>query len=171
MSLNLKSVVSTHDLSREFEYPGISGFFVTLGYVGKSKLREIGRRSTVIRFKNHKEIPDIDDEKMTKYTTQAAILGWRGLTVKGVKQLIVLDINGVPGETIEEKEQYPVDFTEENAELLLRESMHFDEWVSNIIMDLSRFQDIKIEETVGNLNGSSPASKDEEPSSETADFH
>ena len=67
----------------------------------------------------------------------AAILkGWKGLKFKYLEEFLLVDVSG----------QNPEDelaFNSENAELLMRNSADFDQWVTDTVGDLENFTESK----------------------------
>jgi hypothetical protein len=64
---------------------------------------------------------------------QASIKGWKGLKLRDLEQLVPVDISG-------EDPDGELEYTEENALFLMKNSSNFDAFVSETVTDLGNFQ-------------------------------
>ena len=60
------------------------------------------------------------------------IKGWKGLKYEYVSQLLLIDTTSI-------NLQDELRFTQENAELLMKNSADFDTWVTEVVGDLENF--------------------------------
>ena len=63
---------------------------------------------------------------------KAIIKGWNGLKYKYLEELLLVDTSKL---NLEDE----LDYTEENAELLMKNSGDFDNWVSETVGELENF--------------------------------
>lgn len=133
MAISLSNLVTTGK-KIEVEFPGLDGFFVTLGYVSREELQKIRRESLEITFdkKTRQPVEEVDSEKFTDLYTRKTVLGWKGLKLKYLKELMVVEL----GELNEDQE---LEYSPEQALDLIKYSTVFDSWVSQIISDISNF--------------------------------
>ena len=76
-----------------------------------------------------------DDLFLTEYV-KAVIKGWKGLKYQYVSQLLLIDTSSIDL-------QDELRFTQENAELLMKNSADFDTWVTEVVGDLENFTNDK----------------------------
>ena len=130
--LSLKSMIKPEQ-SAEIDFPGFEGFTIILNYLGREKLAEI-RRSCVTKKLNKGQLEEtIDFDKFNSQYSAAVIKGWKGLKLKYVSQMMLVDIP----EGNSEEDELP--YTPENADFLLRNAADFDAFVSATLSDLSNF--------------------------------
>ena len=132
--MDLKSLlVSTKEM--EVEFPNCPGFMVKLCYLDKESMRKIGEKSKIMGFdrKTRQPTEEMDEELFTKLYIGKALVGWKGLKLSYLKDLVLLDIEG------EEDEEALMAFTPENAIDLVTASKDFDAWISSVISDVSLF--------------------------------
>ena len=58
---------------------------------------------------------------------------WKGLTLAHLETLILIDVEG---QNLEKE----VEYTEENAEVLVSQSAEFDTWLNEVVFDLDNFR-------------------------------
>lgn len=116
------------------DYPGYSDFNVDLTYLSREELLKVRNRCMKQKFnKKTRAFEDSLDEDtfLTEYVS-AIIKGWKGLKYKYLEEFLLVDISSVSPE-----EELP--YTQENAELLMRNSSDFDQWVTDTVGDLENF--------------------------------
>lgn len=117
----------------EFDYPGYDGFKVTLNYLGREKLNTIRKECVVKKLGKGGVEESLNMEKFNRLYSEAVILGWSGLTLEVVGQLMLVTL---PSEVDVKSE---LEFTNENAEQLLKHSTDFDTFVTSMLSDLGNF--------------------------------
>ena len=75
----------------------------------------------------------MDDDKFVTEYTKAVIKGWKGFKLEYAKNMLLL------GDMTPEEEQQELDFTQENVEVLMKNSGDFDTWVTEMVGDLENF--------------------------------
>jgi len=75
----------------------------------------------------------MDDDKFVTEYTKAVIKGWKGFKLEYAKNMLLL------GDMTPEQEQQELDFTQENVEVLMKNSGDFDTWVTEMVGDLENF--------------------------------
>lgn len=132
LSLNLNSIVKPEQ-AMDFDYPGFPGFSVKLCYLGRERLNAI-RKACISKKVSKEGIQDsMDFEKFNRMYSEAVILGWKGLKMKYVSSMMLVDIpEGVDGDS-------ELEFTIENAEAILKHSTEFDTFVTSTLGDLANF--------------------------------
>ena len=74
----------------------------------------------------------LDEDTFLIEYVASVIKGWTGLKYDYLRQLILIDTNGLDLEA-------ELPFTQENAELLMKNSSDFDTWVTESVGDLENF--------------------------------
>ena len=117
------------------EFPGLDGFEVELANLSRKELLALRKKCTQNKFnrKTRAFEESMDDEKFVKEFTEATVKNWRGLRLKYLEDLLLVDISNQDPE----KE---LDWTEENANQLVENSSEFDNWLNEVVFDLENFR-------------------------------
>lgn len=117
-----------------FEFPGCEGFTVDLTYLSKERNQSIFKKcqKTHIDPKTRQPVEKFDDELFLEIYVKSIIRGWTGLKLKYLKELLLLEIP-------EDQEDDELEYSEENALELMKNSVIFDNWISEQISDLGKF--------------------------------
>lgn len=114
------------------EYPGMPGFVVSLSFLSRETLQGIRKKATKTTFKKHQPTESVDDDLFLELYVKAAIRGWKGLKIKYLQNLVPINAEGVDPES-------ELEYTEENALYLMKNSSQFDSFVSEVVSDLGNF--------------------------------
>lgn len=128
---NIKSLL-TPTKTVEVEYPGLTGFKIKLCYLSKETLVSIRKKSTKMVFKNRQTTEEVDDDLFLKLYSQSVIKGWSGLTLSHLSKLVPIELGDSDPSTL-------VDYSEENALDLIKNSSNFDSFVTEQVSDLGNF--------------------------------
>jgi len=118
----------------EIDYPEFEGFTIELTYLAREELLKLRNRTLKQKFnKKTRAFEETMDEELflTEYV-KAVIKGWKGLKYEYVSQLLLIDTTNVDL-------QDELRHTQENAELLMKNSGDFDTWVTEVVGDLENF--------------------------------
>ena len=117
------------------EFPGLSGFEVELANLSRKELMNLRKKCTSSKFnrKTRAFEESLDDEKFVKEFTEATVKGWRGLKLAYLEDLILVDLKGQDANT-------EMDFSLENAHVLVENSSEFDNWLNEVVFDLENFR-------------------------------
>jgi hypothetical protein len=135
--VSLKSLL-TPSKTVAVDFPGLEGFSIKLTYLAREELLKLRNKSVSQKFnkKTRAYEEQLDNDKFLTEYCKAIIKGWKGLKYKYLEELLLVDISEVD----------PEDFlvwNNENAELLMKNSSDFDEWVSETVGDLENFTKTK----------------------------
>ena len=140
---NIKPVVSLKSLltpskTVAVDFPGLEGFSVKLTYLAREELLKLRNKSVSQKFnkKTRAYEEQLDNDKFLTEYCKAIIKGWKGLKYKYLEELLLVDISGVDP-------QDELVWNNENAELLMKNSSDFDEWVSETVGELENFTKTK----------------------------
>jgi len=117
------------------EYPGLSGFEIELSYLTRDELMKIRDKSTTKNFgrRNRKVEDEVDNDVFQSEYFRAVIKNWRGLKYEYLPKLIPVDLSEV--ENLEDELEY----SEKNAEALMKNCSDFDGFVGSILEEVSNF--------------------------------
>jgi hypothetical protein len=117
------------------EFPGLDGFEVELANLSRKELVNLRKKCTSSKFnrktRGFEEI--LDDEKFVKEFTEATVKGWKGLKLGYLEDLILVDLKG-------QDREMEMEFSEENAQILVENSSEFDNWLNEVVFDLENFR-------------------------------
>lgn len=130
--LSLKNMIKPEQ-SAEIDFPGFPDFVVTLNYLGRDKLSEIRSKCVQRKIVRGQVDESLDFEMFNKLYSRSVIKGWKGLKLSYLSKLMLVDLPA------DYKEDDELEFTEENAEALLRHATDFDAFVTNTLADLGNF--------------------------------
>lgn len=134
--VSLKTLM-TPSKTVEFDYPGSDGFKVKLCYLAREELVKLRGRcvSQVFNRKTRGYEEQLDDEKFLTEYTKSVIKGWTGLKMKYLKSLVLIS-------DVDNQDQ-TLPFTQENVEVLMKNSSDFDTWVTEQVGELENFTQSK----------------------------
>jgi hypothetical protein len=131
MTLSLKSLL-VPSKSVEVEYPGMPGFTVSLAFLSRETLINIRKKSTKTTFKNRQAAEEFNEDLFLQLYVDSAVKGWSGLKLSYLEQLAPVDLAGQDMDA-------ELEFTQENALYLMKNSSNFDGFVSEQVSDLGNF--------------------------------
>ena len=131
--VSLKSLL-TPSKTVSIEMPGFEGFEVKLTYLAREELLKLRNRSVkqVLNKKTRAYEEQLDNDKFLVEYCKAIIKGWKGLKYKYLEELLLVDTSEV---NLEDE----LAWTHENAEILMKNSGDFDNWVSETVGELENF--------------------------------
>jgi len=120
------------------DYPGMDGFSVNLCYLAREELLKLRNRCLSQKFnrKTRAFEEQLDEDKFLVEYVKAVIKGWSGLKYSYLEELLLVDISKLnPNDELE--------FSQENAETLMKNAADFDTWVTEVVGDLENFTKTK----------------------------
>jgi hypothetical protein len=117
------------------EFPGLDGFEVELANLSRKELVALRKKCTQQKFnrKTRAFEETLDDDKFVKEFTQATVKGWKGLQLGFLEDLVLVDLKGQDATN-------ELEYTLENALLLVENSSEFDNWLNEVVFDLDNFR-------------------------------
>ena len=117
------------------DFPGLSGFSVEVANLSRKELTNLRKRCTSQKFdrKTRTLMEELNEEKFVVEFSEASIKNWKGLTLEHLETLILID-SGDQDPTTE------VEYSQENAEVLVQNSTEFDTWLNEVVFDLDNFR-------------------------------
>ena len=126
------------------EYPGAPGLEIQVNNLSRRELLDLRKRCTINKFdrKTRTMEEEVDDDKFISEFTTATLKGWKGFKLKYLEDLILVDLKTNDPDSL-------LDFTTENAELLVTNSTEFDNWLNEVVFDLANFRGGAMRRAVG----------------------
>lgn len=116
------------------EYPGMPGFMVEVVNLSRKELTKLRKDCITQVFNKRRQMEEVfDEEKFVDLFTTKVVTNWKGLKLKYLEEILLVDISGQDPE----KE---LDYTVENAKLLVTSSTEFDNWLNEVVFDLDNFR-------------------------------
>jgi hypothetical protein len=117
------------------EFPGCEGFEVEVANLSRKELVALRKRCIKTKYnrRDHQAEEELDEEKFVAEFTKATVKNWKGLKLKYLEDLILVDLADNDPETF-------LEFTLEDAEMLVQNSTEFDSWVNEVVFDLANFR-------------------------------
>jgi hypothetical protein len=117
------------------EFPGMEGFEVELANLSRKELVNLRKKCTTNKFdrKTRAFNEELDEGKFLSEFTKAVVKGWKGLKLKYLEDILLVDLSGQDPE----KE---MDYSYENAKVLVENSSEFDNWLNEVVFDLENFR-------------------------------
>ena len=117
------------------EFPGLDGFEVELANLSRKELVALRKRCTTNKFNRKTRAFEevLDDDKFVKEFTEATVKGWKGLKLKYLEDLVLVDIS-------KQDPDKQLEYSNDNAQQLVENSSEFDNWLNEVVFDLEHFR-------------------------------
>ena len=135
--MELKKLV-VDSKAKWIDFSGLDGFSVEIANLSRKELTGLRKKCTTTKFNRKSRMAEdvLDDEKFVTEFTRKTVKNWKGLTLAHLETLILVDIEG-------QDPNKEVDYSEENAEVLVSQSTEFDTWLNEVVFDLDNFRSRK----------------------------
>ena len=132
--MELKKLV-VDSKAKWIDFSGLDGFSVEIANLSRKELTGIRKKCTTSKFnRKSRQIEEIlDDEKFVSEFTRKTVKNWKGLTLAHLETLILIETDG-------QDMSKEVEYSEENAEVLVSQSAEFDTWLNEVVFDLENFR-------------------------------
>lgn len=126
-----------------FDYPGCPGFEVELTTLSRKEHIALRKAClfTKMNRKTHQFEEHLDDDKFVRKFANATVKDWKGFKVQYAEMLLPVDLEGVDPE----KE---IEYSADQAEVLVQNSTEFDNWLNDVVFDLDNFRTSRTGEAV-----------------------
>ena len=120
------------------DFPGYTGMKVSLCYLAREELVKLRKKCVTTKFSKKTRQPEeeLDEDKFLLEYCKAVIKGWTGLKYRYLEELLLVDISALKADDV-------LPYTQENAELLMKNSSDFDNWVTETVSSLENFTSSK----------------------------
>lgn len=136
MSASLQSLLTPSKVV-EVDYSSDKpGFKVKVAFLSREELIKLRKNCVTTKFdrKSRQPVEELNEDLFSKNYVAAVVKGWSGLKYKYLADLMLVDLTSI--KDVEEA----LDFTEENALLLMKNSVEFDGFITDITSDLANFR-------------------------------
>ena len=116
------------------DFSGYKQLSIELCYLGREELVKLRKKCVNTKFdkKTHRPEEVLDEDKFLVEYCAAVIKGWSGLKYRYLEEFLLVDIS-----SLDPDDELP--FTQDNAELLMKNSSVFDTWVTETVGELENF--------------------------------
>ena len=116
------------------DFPGYTGMTVDLCYLAREELVKLRKKCVTTKFSKKTRQPEeiLDEDKFLLEYCKSVIKGWSGFKYRYLEELLLVDVSAFDPDD-------ELGFSQENAELLMRNSSDFDTWVTETVSDLENF--------------------------------
>lgn len=120
------------------DFPGYKGFTVKLCHLSRDELLKLRKKCVTTKYnkKTHQPEEILDEETFLTEYCKSIIKGWSGLKFQYLEELLLVDTEGLDPEG-------ELEYSQENSELLMKNSTTFDTWVTETVGDLENFTKAK----------------------------
>lgn len=131
--MELKNLIAK-DKVIDVEHPALEGFIVQVANVSRETTRKLIDKATTTKYntKTHKPEEEIDNDLFLKLNTKAIVKGWKGLKFEYLPELVAINMEEAPKEG-------ELEYSEDNALALIKNSTDFDTWLTTVISDVKNF--------------------------------
>ena len=116
------------------DFPGFEGMTVDLCYLAREELVKLRKKCVTTKFSKKTRQPEelLDEDTFLLEYCKAVIKNWSGFKYCYLEELLLVDVSAFdPQDTLA--------FSQENAELLMKNSTDFDSWVTETVSALENF--------------------------------
>jgi hypothetical protein len=116
------------------DYPGFPDFTVDVTYLAREELLKLRKRCVSTKFNRKTRQPEeeLNEDMFLVEYVKGVIKGWSGLKFRYLEELLLVDVA-----ELDPDDELP--FTQDNAELLMKNSGDFDTWSTEVVGDLENF--------------------------------
>jgi hypothetical protein len=117
------------------DFAGLQGFSVEVANLSRKELTGLRKRCTTQKFdrKTRQLVETLDEDKFITEFADLSIKNWKGLTVAHLETLLLINTEG-------QEPEAEVEYSKENAEILVTNSSEFDTWLNEVVFDLDNFR-------------------------------
>ena len=117
------------------DFPGLDGFEVELANLSRKELTNLRKKCTINKFnrKTRQFEDELNDEKFVVEFTRSTVKNWKGLKLEFLQDLLLVDLK-------DQDSKKELEFSEENAQVLVENSTEFDNWLNEVVFDLENFR-------------------------------
>jgi len=116
------------------DFPGYSGFSVDVTYLAREELLKLRKKCLSTKFNRKTRQPEeeLNEDMFLIEYVRAVIKGWKGLKFRYLEELLLVDVT-----ELDPDDELP--YTQDNSELLMKNSGDFDTWITEVVGDLENF--------------------------------
>ena len=132
-SISLASLM-TPSKTVTIEFSGYTGMTVDLCYLAREELLKLRKKCVTTKFNKKTRQPEeiLDEDRFLTEYVKSVVKGWSGLKYRYLEELLLVDVADLDPES-------ELSYTQDNSELLMKNSNEFDTWVTETVGDLENF--------------------------------
>ena len=117
------------------DFAGLEGFSVEVANLSRKELSGMRKKCTTTKFNRKSRAAEevLDEDKFVVEFARNSVKNWKGLTLAHLETLILVETDGQDLDS-------EVEYSEENAEVLVSQSTEFDTWLNEVVFDLDNFR-------------------------------
>ena len=117
------------------EFPGCPGFEVQIANLSRKELIALRKRCVQTKFDRKTRQPEeiLNEEKFIREFSEATIKDWKGLKLKYLEDLLLVDLGSNNPDQL-------LPYDQDQAEILVQNSSEFDTWINDVVFDLANFR-------------------------------
>ncbi len=117
------------------DFQGSSDFSVEVASLSRTELSKLRTKCTHKKFNRSLRISEeiLDEERFVSEFTKVTVKNWKGLTLDQLGGLVLINMG-------DNKPEDELEYTQENAEMLVNNSIEFDTWLNEVVFDLDNFR-------------------------------
>ena len=110
------------------DFAGLEGFSVEVANLSRKELTGMRKKCTTTKFNRKSRAAEevLDEDKFVVEFARNSVKNWKGLTLAHLETLILVD-------TGNEDITQEIEYSEENAEILVSQSTEFDTWLNEVV--------------------------------------
>ena len=117
------------------DFSGLEGFSVEVANLSRKELTGMRKKCTTTKFNRKSRAAEevLDEEKFVVEFARNSVKNWKGLTLAHLETLILVETEG-------QDLTQEIEYSDENAEILVSQSTEFDTWLNEVVFDLDNFR-------------------------------
>ena len=117
------------------DFSGLEGFSVEVANLSRKELTGMRKKCTTTKFNRKSRAAEevLDEEKFVVEFARNSVKNWKGLTLAHLETLILVETDG-------QDLTQEIEYSDENAEILVSQSTEFDTWLNEVVFDLDNFR-------------------------------
>ena len=117
------------------DFAGLPGFSVEVVNLSRKELQGLRKKCVTQKLDRKTRMMEevLDEEKFVECFTASTIKNWKGLTLEHLETLLLVDTNN-------KDMSQEVEYSDENAQILVSQSSEFDTWLNEVVFDLDNFR-------------------------------
>ena len=117
------------------DFAGLPGFSVEVVNLSRKELQGLRKKCVTQKLDRKTRMMEevLDEEKFVECFTASTIKNWKGLTLEHLETLLLIDTNN-------KDMSQEVEYSNENAQILVSQSSEFDTWLNEVVFDLDNFR-------------------------------
>ncbi len=128
------SSLMTPSKTVSIDFPGFADMKIDLCYLAREELVRLRKKCLTTKWNKKTRQPEeeLNEDKFLVEYCKGVIKGWKGLKYRYLEELLLVDVGDLDPEDC-------LPYTQDNAELLMKNASDFDTWVTETVGDLENF--------------------------------